>query len=161
MGRSRTFLRILDGSPLASSLLPPVPVHLHSSPPAIAREGSVGMPSHTKTSGEVTRREFTLESALAVLAGVTITITGCDDDNPTSPSDGVSGTISANHGHVATITSAQLSAGNALSLNIQGTATHPHTVTVSRDQIVDIAAGRRVTTTSTSNDGHTHEVAFN
>ena len=34
----------------------------------------------------LTRREFTVESALAMLAGVTITITGCgDDDNPTTP----------------------------------------------------------------------------
>ena len=33
----------------------------------------------------LTRREFTVESALAMLAGVTITITGCGgDDNPTT-----------------------------------------------------------------------------
>ena len=33
----------------------------------------------------LTRREFTVESALAMLAGVTITISGCgDDDNPGS-----------------------------------------------------------------------------
>jgi hypothetical protein len=119
------------------------------------------MPRDTKTTREITRREFTLESALAMLAGVTITISGCGDDTPTSPSDGVSGTISANHGHVATITSAQLTAGGGLSLNIQGSATHPHTVELSGDQVRDIAAGRRVTKTSTSNDGHTHEVAFN
>ena len=34
----------------------------------------------------LTRREFTVESALAMLAGVTITISGCgDDDEPTTP----------------------------------------------------------------------------
>ena len=33
----------------------------------------------------LTRREFTVESALAMLAGVTITITGCGDDEPNRP----------------------------------------------------------------------------
>ena len=33
----------------------------------------------------LTRREFTVESALAMLAGVTITITACDDDNDPTP----------------------------------------------------------------------------
>ena len=35
----------------------------------------------------LTRREFTVESALAMLAGVAITITGCRDDSaPPAPS---------------------------------------------------------------------------
>jgi hypothetical protein len=38
-------------------------------------------------------------------------------------------TISANHGHSAVITGAQLTAGGAVELNIRGTATHAHTVT--------------------------------
>lgn len=50
------------------------------------------------------RREFTAPTVLALLSGVTITISGCGDDgSPTSPSpprggDAV-GTVSANHGH--------------------------------------------------------------
>ena len=32
----------------------------------------------------LTRREFIVESALAMLAGVTITISGCGDDEPTN-----------------------------------------------------------------------------
>ncbi len=77
----------------------------------------------------LTRREFTLESALAILAAATITITGCgdDDDNErTGPSgQGEVGTISVNHGHTATITAAQITAGGALSVDIRGTATTP------------------------------------
>ena len=63
----------------------------------------------------LTRREFTVESALAMLAGVTITITGCvDDDSPTTnptPATDKTGTVSTDAGHShtgAVITAAQL-----------------------------------------------------
>ena len=58
------------------------------------------------------RREFTAEAALAALAGVVITISGCGGggySSPSSPdmpapagggSSDESGTISNNHGHV-------------------------------------------------------------
>ena len=115
----------------------------------------------------VTRRDFTLESALALLAGVTITISGCGDDDSSSPTPGPtpvgdkSGSISTNHGHVATITSAQMSAGGALSLNILGSATHPHTVAVSQGELGAIGAGQRVNIQSTIDNGHSHTVSFN
>jgi hypothetical protein len=115
----------------------------------------------------LTRREFTLEGALALLAGVTITISGCGgDDSPTGPSpNGGSGdevaAISENHGHTAVITAAQLSAGNALSLNIQGSAPHPHTVQITAAEVQTIANGQRVTKESTNEDSHTHLVTFN
>ena len=114
----------------------------------------------------MTRREFTLESALAVLAGVTITISGCgDDDSPSSPSPapggGLNGTISANHGHTAPISAAQLTAGGMISLDIRGQATHPHTVNISAAQMQTIAARQQVSIVSSSDDGHTHTVTFN
>ena len=116
----------------------------------------------------LTRREFTLEGALAILAGVTITISGCGgDDSPSAPSPqpGSSGdevgTVSANHGHTAVITAAQLSAGNALSLNIQGSAPHPHTVQITAGEVQTIASGQRVTKESSNDDAHTHVVTFN
>jgi hypothetical protein len=111
----------------------------------------------------ITRREFTLESALAMLAGVTITISCGDDDptTPTSPDGGVSGSVSANHGHVATITSAQITAAGALSLDIRGTADHTHTVTLTADEVRQIGAAQRVAKTSTTDGGHSHTVTFN
>jgi hypothetical protein len=116
----------------------------------------------------LTRREFTLEGALALLAGVTITISGCGgDDSPSGPSPqpGNSGNevvaVSENHGHTAVITAAQLSAGNALSLNIQGSAPHPHTVQITADEVQTIANGQRVTKESSNDDAHTHLVTFN
>lgn len=114
----------------------------------------------------ITRREFTLESALAMLAGVTITVTGCggSTESPASPTpgaSGVSGAISANHGHVATITGAQLMSGGGLSLNIQGSADHPHTVELSAEDMQRITARQQVTKTSSSDNAHTHTVTFN
>ena len=115
------------------------------------------------------RRAFTVQSVLAMLAGVTITISGCDgNDSPTSPdpATGRSGSVSANHGHSAVITDAQLMAGNAVSLNIRGTATHPHTVELTAAEADRIAGGQRVSKTSTTDDSpdagvHSHVVTFN
>jgi|SRR5688572_30662319 len=118
----------------------------------------------------LTRREFTLESALAILTAATITITGCgddddDDDNGTGPSGQPGsevGTISENHGHTITLTSAQITPGTALvSLNIMGSATHPHTIDLTAAQVVSIGQNQRVSVTSTTNDGHNHTVTFN
>jgi len=71
------------------------------------------------------------------------------------------GTISANHGHVAVVTSAQLLGGNAVSLNIQGTASHTHTVELSAGEIAQIRGGTRVGKDSTNTNGHMHTVTFN
>jgi hypothetical protein len=119
------------------------------------------------------RRTFTLEAALAILSGVTITISGCGGgykNNPTTPStpaptptptgDKV-GSISANHGHVAIITGAQLTAGGAINLDIQGTASHTHSVSLSGVEIASIAANNKVAKESTNNSGHSHTVTFN
>ncbi len=123
------------------------------------------------------RRTFTLEAALAILSGVAITISsGCGGgSSPTTPStpaptpaptptpatgDKV-GSISANHGHSAVITAAQLTAGGGVSLNIQGSASHNHVVDLSAAQIAAIAANQQVAKDSSNNDGHEHTVTFN
>lgn len=146
------------------------------------------------------RREFTLEAALALLSGVAITISGCGTSEPgyptgggpnpqptptptptptpspsTSPTPGTSptpspgptpvadevGSISSNHGHSARITGGQLSAGGALSLNIQGASSHPHVVDLSAAEVKAIAGGGRVSKASSTNSGHSHTVTFN
>jgi hypothetical protein len=115
----------------------------------------------------LTRREFTVEWALALLAGATITITGCgDDDDPgTGPSGGQGGevgNVSANHGHNITITTAQLAAGGALvNLSIMGSATHPHTIDLTAAQVVAISQNQQVSVTSTTQAAHNHVVTFN
>ena len=72
-------------------------------------------------SRELTRRNFTLDAALALLAGCVITISdACGSSSTTTPSRppaDVTGVISANHGHVAVGSTAQMTAGAALSLS--------------------------------------------
>ena len=114
----------------------------------------------------LTRREFTLESALAILAAATITITGCgdddDNDNGTGPSgQGEVGTVSVNHGHVATITAAQITTGGALSVDIRGTADHPHTISLTAAQVASIGQNQQVSVVSTTDNAHNHTVRFN
>jgi hypothetical protein len=119
----------------------------------------------------ISRREFTRESVLAMLAGVVITITGCSD-SPSAPSQGgnggggsttgdVSGVVSANHGHIATVTAAQITAAGAVSLDIMGQATHPHTVSLTASQVQQIGSRQQVVVTSTTNESHLHTVTFN
>ena len=71
------------------------------------------------------------------------------------------GVVGANHGHTAIITAAQLAATNAVSLDISGSANHPHTVSLTDVEVGQIAGGTRVTKTSSNNDAHAHTVTFN
>jgi hypothetical protein len=114
----------------------------------------------------VTRREFTLEAALAILAGcvISITETGCGSDSSPGPSPlpvgDVNGTISANHGHTATVMAAQIAAGGAITLDIQGSATHDHKVSLSQTDMASLKNRQPVTSTSTTDASHSHGVTF-
>jgi hypothetical protein len=123
------------------------------------------------------RREFTVASAMAVLSGVAITVTGCGGSSssggspaapstptptPTpAPSGDKVGTVGSNHGHSAVITAAELTAAGALMLDIRGQADHPHTVEVTADEVTAIAANTRVTKQSSVDASHSHSVTFN
>ena len=114
----------------------------------------------------LTRREFTLDAALAILAGCVITIadTACGSDSGTSPSPAapadVNGVIAANHGHIAVIMGAQITAGSAISLDIRGMATHTHTVAVSQSDLSTLKNRQPVTLTSTTDASHSHSITF-
>lgn len=136
------------------------------------------MSQRTQLSDEstaVTRREFTLEAALALLAGCVITVSdiACGDDNtsnanPANPSPtpaDISGSVSANHGHIATVTAAQITATNAVTLNIQGTAAHPHTLSLSQADLQTLKNRQPVSRDSSSDVSasvglHMHTVTF-
>jgi hypothetical protein len=123
----------------------------------------------TATADGLARREFTLRAVLAILASVPITISGCgggsDGGSPSQPNPPASGdktgNVSANHGHTAVINAAQLSAGNSVTLDIRGSADHPHTVALTAAEVQSIAAGQRVGKASSEEQVHTHTVTFN
>jgi hypothetical protein len=121
----------------------------------------------------LTRRDFTLASAMAILSGVAISVSACGGSNssssPASPSPTSStptgsdktGTISSNHGHSAVIASAQLGASGGITLNIQGSAGHPHTVALTGADLSAIANNQRVAKESSNDASHSHTVTFN
>ena len=119
------------------------------------------------------RREFTLEAALAILAGCIITITDAcgSSSSTTSPSSttaaaaDITGVIGTNHGHAGVIAGAQITAGNAVALNIQGTAAHPHTVSLTQADMTTLKNRQTVSTTSSTDASatfglHSHSVTF-
>src|SRR4029079_10100982 len=117
------------------------------------------------------RREFTVAALLAMLGGVSITISACGGKAgsfPSSPSVAATpepvadktGAISNNHGHVAVITGAQLTAASTLALSLQGTASHNHVLELSGAELGRIREGRTITKECSSTT-HTHMVTFN
>jgi hypothetical protein len=112
------------------------------------------------------RREFTLNAALAILAGCVITIseTACGS-SPAAPAAAappadITGDVSANHGHSAVITGASITAGTTYSLDIHGSATHAHTLSISQANLASLKNKQPVTMTSTTDSSHSHTVTF-
>jgi hypothetical protein len=129
------------------------------------------MPDHMPLQDDttLTRRHFTLQAALAVLAGCVVTVSdACSNDSPTTPSPAaadITGAISLNHGHTAVVTVARITAAAAFSLDIQGMAAHPHTVALSQADLQTLK-NRQPVTRDSSNDvsatfgPHIHTVTF-
>jgi hypothetical protein len=128
------------------------------------------------TKRDIGRREFTAASVMALLAGVTVTVSGCGGSyNPGSPnpnpsptptptptaSGDKSGAISANHGHVATVMAAEITAAGAVSLDIHGQADHTHSLELTAQEVQQIGAGMRVAKNCSTNLSHDHTVTFN
>jgi len=111
------------------------------------------------------RRDFSVELAYVLLGGAAITISGCGggDSSPTAsspPLADVEGSVSANHGHRAVITAAQLNVGGDLELDIRGTASHSHTLSLGASEVRSVRNGSRVQKDS-NGGGHSHTVTFN
>ena len=120
------------------------------------------------------RREFSRQAVVAILSAATITIVDCGGGDssptpaPTPPPGGggggggdVAGAISGNHGHTAVVTAAQITAANSVTLDIRGTADHPHSLSLSAAEVGMVGNRQTVAKTSSSDDGHSHTVTFN
>jgi len=69
--------------------------------------------------------------------------------------------VSANHGHQAVISAAELQAGGAVRIDIASTAGHSHLVDLPAQAVQEIRDGKPVQKDSTPTDGHLHTVTFN
>jgi hypothetical protein len=67
-----------------------------------------------------------------------------------------------NHDHSAVLLGADVVGGAAVSLGIQGQATHPHIVDLTAVEINSLRRGQQVSKTSSTGDtnNHTHVVTF-
>ncbi len=119
---------------------------------------------------EMGRRQFLGAAAAALFAGIAVQILGCDSSTGTSGEIvAKTGAIAApsedNHPvpgqHIATLTQAQVDAGGAMTVHIQGNAGHDHTISLAASDMAAIKAGTTISQMSTSTDGHTHTVTFN
>jgi hypothetical protein len=122
------------------------------------------------------RRQFNALFVRAMLAaGVVSGCGGSPTDptslappNPTNTAGSAVGSVSGNHPapHVAIITATQLAAAAAIELDISN-GLHSHTVTLTGAEVGQIAAGTRVSITSSTNphsngtDPHNHTETFN
>ena len=131
-------------------------------------------PAQGPSGVDLERRRISVLTALALLGGGTLTVTGCGGGGtpgaPTSPSESpasacsagsLCGSVSGDPRHIAEISGAQLTAGGTLVLDIQGAAEHNHTVSLSADEVVAIRAGQRLQKSSSSALGHAHVITFN
>jgi hypothetical protein len=75
-------------------------------------------------------------------------------------------TITSNHGHTITISTADLDSTSSRTYSVAGTSNHDHTITLSPAQLAMLKAGDQVVVTSTVVDAapygaHSHDVAIN
>lgn len=68
--------------------------------------------------------------------------------------------ISKNHGHEFFIALSEVIKLTGQALSIQGDSGHPHTITISNDQVIALMKGEHVVIVSSKDAGHTHQVTL-
>jgi hypothetical protein len=84
--------------------------------------------------------------------------TPAKEEAPKNNFSRVIGRLGRNHGHVLTVSFDDVTAGAEKTYEITGTAGHPHTVTLSADDMKSLLAGNLLRTKSTTDRGHAHRV---
>jgi hypothetical protein len=118
----------------------------------------------------LTRKEF-LSSVVSGVAGVAgaALLVGCGGEEGGADAAGRSCTmngttvdIGGNHGHVMTVSKADVVAGTLKTYNISGGAGHAHNVTLNANAFTSLQGNTMVTVNSTpeAGDGHTHSITI-
>jgi len=112
---------------------------------------------------------------VAIPAYALVNCSSSDDGSPGNPYDGGNGnpnpnasadcltygtnvSIAGNHGHVLTVSVADINAGVDKTYNIEGTAGHPHEVTVTAANFNSLKTNTQISIVSTTGNSHTHNV---
>jgi len=115
----------------------------------------------------MTRKQF-LRSVVGVGVGAVgvAALAGCGGDDggggavdaPAAVCTTPTNAIQGNHGHVLTVTLADVNAGVDKTYDIMGTSIHTHMVTITAADFVMIKAGTTRMVVSTTGGGHTHPI---
>ncbi len=123
---------------------------------------------------EITRRRILLLGAGALVAAPNLANTQCqfasqsDDDDAADDDDtalaeicwgGVIGEISDNHAHEAVVDPEHIETGGTRTYDIQASADHNHTFTLTQADFDSLQAGNTVVVTTSATD-HTHEITL-
>ncbi|MFY0627408.1 MAG: hypothetical protein JXR07_13995 [Reichenbachiella sp.] len=117
------------------------------------------------------RKKFIKKISTGILVGVPfIALTRCsesdDGDDTMDPSqgdclgNGTSHTISANHGHTLIINPSDVSEGVEKTYTITGSATHPHTITVTASMFEQLKNNESISVGSSNDQSHSHSITI-
>jgi hypothetical protein len=110
---------------------------------------------------KLSRKEFL---KLTVILGAGGLVMACGEDTAEggncTQNGAQAGTISSNHGHTATVPAADINANAPKTYSIQGTSNHNHTISLTAEQLAQLAQGQSVTVTSTTDASHAHTVTL-
>jgi hypothetical protein len=113
----------------------------------------------------INRRAFLVIAGEVLGAGMAVPLSGClfslhpEPDAP--PTEAVAGRVDDNHDHRAVFAKTRMESGKGIILDITGMSTHPHTISLSAEDVESILAGKHVFVRSTVDWGHDHGVHFN
>jgi hypothetical protein len=108
----------------------------------------------------LTRREILGWTVLAVGAAAcgSSSSSGGSGAMASCLANGTAAAISNNHGHVLNVSAADVAVGLDKTYDIQGTASHTHSVTVTAAMFAQLAANTGVDPTTTVTDLHSHTI---
>ena len=118
------------------------------------------------SSKQTTRRQILRSIGLfggaMMFSGVLAACASSTTDGPASASDDLvtcaAPVIANNHGHSLVVSAEDVAAGVSKTYDIQGTATHTHSLTLAAADFAKLALGAAVTVTSTTDARHSHDV---
>ena len=112
---------------------------------------------------KLSRKDF-LRSSLATLGAATglasLETAGCggSEDSKEGSVSSCSSDIVSNHGHVLTVSAADVAAGTTRDYDIHGTADHTHQVTITPLHFADLKQQKLIALTTTTAQGHQHSI---
>ncbi len=117
---------------------------------------------------KTTRQTFVWGALSVCTAGLLSAACGGDDDDDSSSTGGTGGgggnacstSIAMNHAHQMTVSAADVSAAANKTYDIAGSAGHSHTVELTADDFAELASGTIVIVTSSTDEGHSHDVTI-